>query len=276
MKKKYTHHHKKGHHHSEMLSQIDLYAYHSGIGHWNPHVKVGLSLAFLLICIIADNLYVSAGVLLMTAYVTLMLGKLPFKQYIHLLTLPITFMVLGSIAIVLNFSKTPKGLYYLPLSSFYLYVTKEGLMKILHLWGKALGALSAMYMMSLSTPSNELFSVLRKWKVPALLIELMNMIYRFIFVMMDTFRKMKNSAQSRLGYCDYKTAIHTFGNIASNLLVVSMKKASHYYDAMESRCYDGELRFLEMEKKIDRSQILHASAMIAILVAVWIISSGRR
>lgn len=61
---------------------------------------------------------------------------------------------------------------------------------------KALGAVSALYMMTLTTPLSEIIAVLRKAHVPKLIIELMNMIYRYIFIMIDTHSRMKNSAES--------------------------------------------------------------------------------
>lgn len=99
-----------------------------------------------------------------------------------------------------------------------------------------------------TTPSGELFNVLERMHVPSLIIELMNMMYRFIFTMMDTQSRMKNAAESRLGYKDYRTSIKSFGSTASNLLVVSFKKANAYYDALESRGYDGRMHFQEEKK----------------------------
>ena len=107
--------------------------------------------------------------------------------------------------------------------------------------------------------------------VPKLVIELMNMIYRYIFILMDTQAKMKNSAESRLGYCDFKTAVYSFGHSMSNLFVVSMKRASQYYDAMEARCYDGDLLFLEAEKPLRREQVMAAGLVVLLLTAVWIL-----
>jgi cobalt/nickel transport system permease protein len=80
---------------------------------------------------------------------------------------------------------------------------------------------------------------------------------------------MRNSAASREGYCDYRTSIRTFGGIVGNMLIVSMKKASAYYTAMEARCYDGELLFLEDEKKVEGLQLLAAGILIAVIFMVW-------
>jgi cobalt/nickel transport system permease protein len=53
------------------------------------------------------------------------------------------------------------------------------------------------------------------------------------------------------------------------MLVLSLKKSGAYFDAMEARCYDGELRFLEEEKKADIRLILPAAVFFAYLLFLW-------
>ena len=172
-------------------------------------------------------------------------------------------------AVAISFSKTAVGDYNLPLGFFYLYMTKESLWETVELIAKALGAVSAMYMLTLSTPTSEIIAVLRGIHMPKLLVELMNMIYRYIFILMDTQCRMKNAAVSRLGYCDFKTSCLSFGQIASNLLVVSLKKGNAYYHALEARCYDGELRFLEEEKTVSVMQTAGALLSVSLLLCIW-------
>ncbi len=260
---------KRGHKHGEKIFSIDMYAYNSKINSWNPALKVGLAVLMLLCCIIFDNLYVSALTILLCAFITVGLGKMPAREYITLLSVPVAFLVVGSIIIAFNLAEEERGLAGVWFPFGYVFVTEESISTVVHLWGKAFGGISAMFMMSLSTPSNEIFSVLRKVKVPSLVIELMNMIYRFVFVMIDTFVRMNNSAESRMGYADWHTALQTFGHITSNLLVISLKKGSNYYDAMESRCYDGDLLFWETEKKITAEQVLYAGGSLILIVAAW-------
>ena len=98
------------------------------------------------------------------------------------------------------------------------------------------------------------------------------MIYRYIFIMLETYTRLKNSAESRLGYVDFRTSCYTFGQIASNLFIVTLKKANAYYNALEARCYDGELNFLEEEKPVKSWQIVFAIAFITVLTAIWILT----
>ena len=218
------------HEHGSSFS-VDYYAYASHMRSWNAGFKVLFSIISLLICIACNNLFVS---------------------------------------IAIGFSMRPVGQYHVHfLNLFYIYWSKASLLKAGGLVFKALGAVSALYMMTLTTPLSEIIAVLRKAHIPKLIIELMNMIYRYIFIMIDTHSRMKNSAESRLGYCDFKTSCYSFGQVASNLLVVSLKRGNNYYNALEARCYDGDLRFLEEEKPLKAGQIVMAVIFIVVLLLIW-------
>lgn len=250
------HRHKFKHDHNSGVFSIDYYAYISAIRDWNPVFKVSFSLAVLIATIAMNSIYVSLFVIIVMGFLTVKRGRIPFHQYYSTLTIPIVFVIVGSLTIALSFAKQPLGQYNLNLGWFYIYTSDADLLRMANLMAKAMGAVSALFMMTLSTPSGEIISVMRKAHIPKLFVELMNMVYRYIFVIMETNRKMHDSAESRLGYVDYKTSVKSFSGTASNLLVVSLKKANAYYDALVARGYDGDLRFLEKEKKMDREQIV--------------------
>ncbi|MBX4258303.1 cobalt ECF transporter T component CbiQ [Clostridium estertheticum] len=262
------HHHRIGHKHGEGFS-IDFYAYISQIRHWNSTFKVSLSVLILILCIVLDNPYVSVVVIIAMAYLTIVKGGLPVFEYLSILAIPIIFILLGTVTIAIDFSKQPIGQYNLYLGFCYVFTSQAKIREVLFLILKVFAAISSLQMMTLSTPSSEIIYVLRKAHVPKLIVELMNLIYRYIFILLDTYTKMKNSAESRQGYCDFKTSCYTFGSIASNMLVVSLKKANTYYDAMEARCYDGDLLFLEEDKKVETIQITYAVVFVVFLFIIW-------
>ncbi|MCB2300365.1 cobalt ECF transporter T component CbiQ [Clostridium tagluense] len=262
------HHHKSGHKHGEGFS-IDFYAYTSKIRHWNATFKVSLSAAILILCIALENPYVSVVVIIAMAYLTIVKGELPVNEYLSILAIPIVFILLGTFTIAIDFSKQPMGQYNLNLGFCYVFTSQAKIKEVVFLILKVFAAISALQMMTLSTPSSEIIYVLRAAHVPKLIVELMNLIYRYIFILMDVYSKMKNSAEARQGYCDFKTSCYTFGSIASNMLVISLKKANTYYDAMEARCYDGDLIFLEEDKKVETIQIAYAAAFIIFLILIW-------
>ena len=265
----HKHKHKLGHSHDSGVFSIDYYAYISAIRDWNPMFKVFFSLAVLIMVIAMDSLYVSLFVLITMGFLTVVRGRIPLHQYWSTLTIPVVFVLVGSLTIALSFARQPLGQYNLHLGFFYIYTNDADLLRMVNLMAKAMAAVSALYMMTLSTPSGEIISVMRKIHMPKLFVELMNMIYRYIFVIRETNRKMHDSAEARLGYVDYRTSVKSFSGTASNLLVVSLKKANAYYDALVSRGYDGELRFLEKEKKLDREQIVLGSVYILCVAALF-------
>jgi len=262
------HHHGIVHKHGEGFS-IDFYAYASKIRHWNSTFKVFFSVLILILCIVLDNPYVSVVVIIAMAYLIIVKGELPVHEYLSILSIPIVFILIGTFTIAIDFSKLPRGQYNLYLGFCYIFTSQAKLKETVFLILKVFAAISALQMMTLSTPSSEIIYVLRKAHVPKLILELMNMIYRYIFILMDVYTKMKNSAESRQGYCDFKTSCNTFGSVASNMLVLSLKKANTYYDAMEARCYDGDLIFLEEDKKAEKIHIVAAAAFLIFLILLW-------
>lgn len=200
------------------------------------------------------------------AYITVVKGGLPLHEYFSVLMIPMVFILMGTFTIGIDFSSQPIGQYNLNLGFCYVFTSAAKLREMIFLILKVFGAISAMEMMTLSMPSYEVIGVLRKAHVPKLIVELMNLIYRYIFILLDVYSKMKNSADSRQGYCDFKTACYTFGGVASNMLVISLKKANAYYNAMEARSYDGDLLFLEEDKKVLTIQLAIAALFIVFLI----------
>ena len=270
--RKHHHHHRSvGHKHGGSVLSVDYYAYASHMRSWNATFKIIFSMLCLLLCLILNNIYVSIAVILIMGYMTVVIGGLELDHYISMLLIPIVFLLFGSAAIAVGFSWNPVGQYNLNVFGwFYIYCSQASLWKASCLIFKALGAVSALYMMTLTTPLSELIVVLRKAHIPKVIIELMNMIYRYIFIMLDTHSRMKNSAEARLGYVDFKTSCYSFGQVASNLLIVSLKRGTDYYNALESRCYNGDLQFLEEEKPIRKTQVAGAAVVVALLILIKI------
>ena len=259
---------------------IDLYAFHSKLKHINPEYKLISALITLILTIIFNNVYVSAYVLLGMFFISVKLGGTPFNEYLSILMAPLSFIILAGIGIALGFSFDYFGEFYiksgdfnLKLGSLYIYTSKEQLIETAKLIIKVLACISVMQSLILSTMPYEIINALRNMHMPKLIVELMNLIYRFIFILIESYANMYNSALSRLGYHNLKASFISFGNIASNILVVSLKKANAYYTAMEARCFDGDLNFLQEEKKLSKKHLIIAALYILSMFAIWIVSS---
>ena len=130
--------------------------------------------------------------------------------------------------------------------------------------------MSALYMMSLSTPVNEIILVLQKLHLPELCIELMNLIYRYLFLLLDVSQQMTTAAKARLGDRSFAQTCRSFAGIAGNLFLIALKKGNAYYDAMLARGYDGRLAFLTEEKPVRKRQIVLVVIYFAVLFLLGI------
>ncbi len=251
------------------VGSIDMIAQSSGMKDWSPNTKVGLSVMMLLMAVGFNNFYVSIVIILAMTYVTVINGKIGFRVYLSCMAVPFIFILLSSLTMTIEFSRLASGEFNLYVGFGYIYTTIGHMRKTLLMVAKAIAAVSALEMMTLSTPLYDILGVLEKCRVPRLMIELMNLIYRFVYILLDVHMQMKTAARSRLGFDGLFTAYRSFSLIAVNLLVVSMKRANGYYDAMEARGYDGTLRFLEEERTKECHHLLWLIVWFGIVLLTY-------
>ena len=145
------------------------------------------------------------------------IGKTRWHHVIHLMQIPLAFVVLGCIMILLQISHHGESmLVSLHLGSWYFGITGESLHQFGQVFLQCLAAVSCLYFLSATTPMTELFTALRRLHLPAFLVEMMELVYRYIFEMCirdrfigDTARPA-NAGQSDRGYrCLLYTSVYS-------------------------------------------------------------------
>jgi cobalt/nickel transport system permease protein len=126
----------------------------------------------------------------------------------------------------------------------FIVITHTSLVRSLQLTARAMGSLSCLYFLSLTTPMVDLISQLRAWHFPLLLLELMELVYRFLFVTLDISRSMIKAQQMRLGYRDLRTGLRSLGQGLAVLLSRTFQRSNMIYSALECRLYSGSLASL--------------------------------
>lgn len=248
---------------------IDNLCYNSRLRYVNAGEKFAFAVITLLLCVISRSTAVACIVLAATGILTVSKGGIPFFRYLHYMMVPLAFLILSTLAILFNISKTPLDLFAIPIGSWYLTGSYHSFRYALQLILTALASVSCLYFLSFNTPMPDILNVLRRMHCPKILIELMMLIYRFIFVLLSTASAIMQSQNSRLGNKDYKTSLKSFSGMASVLLLRSFKRANALYDAMESRCYDGTIHVLNETYPPNKKHVL-AILIFEILLAVLI------
>ncbi|MFZ5595829.1 MAG: cobalt ECF transporter T component CbiQ [Bacillota bacterium] len=228
------------------MINIDQYAYISKLKQTSPMKKLLFALLTIGVCLWADSIIISLLVLIIMGWITVHKGGTPLVLFLKLLLVPMSFLIIGVLTIGINVSNNPAVfLFSVHVLGTHIGVSQAGIQNAARLFFKALGAVSCLYYLSLSTPMVDLLAALRRLKVPKLLVELMGLIYRFIFVLLETADTMFTAQNSRLGYSSLSSVYRSLAALASTLFVRACKRADELYTALESRGYDGELNVLE-------------------------------
>ena len=251
-----------GHHSHGGVLVIDVYARRSRYFAWSPALKTGGCVLLLVLCVASPSPWVPLALALIMAFLTVW-GGIRFHDYLALLSLPAAFLLLSGLALLWDYVPVMDGVAAIPLWNGWLVVTAAAQVRARLVMARALGAVSCLYFLSLSTTMPEILSVLRRAHVPSVMTELAVLIYRYLFVLLSAYETMQDAAASRLGYSTFARSIRTTGAVYGNLLAASFRRAGACFDAMESRCYDGEIRFLEREKPVTLPAALLFGGLLA-------------
>lgn len=250
---------------------IDKLCYNSKLRYENAGEKFAFAVITLVICVMSRSTAVAGIVLLTTGILAVWKGGVPVLTYLRFLTVPLAFLVLSTLAIVLNVRETPLDLFSVSFGNWYLTASTESLFYALQLIATALSAVSCLYFLSFTTPVTDILQVLKKLRCPKLMIELMLLIYRFIFLLLSIASAISTSQNSRLGNKNYRTSLKSFGALGSVLMIRAVSRSNRLYDAMESRCYDGTLHVLS-ENHPPRKKVVFQIVLFEIFLlsfAVW-------
>lgn len=238
--------------HSHEATDIDYIAYNSRLYNVNPFFKIIFFITSLIICVLGDNIWVSLFTFVSMGFITLYLGGVKWHTYKRLLILPLFFLMASTITIAVDINNG-------------LYLSHTGQIRGIILFIKAMSSVTCLYALALSTPLSDIIEVLRFFKVPNIIIELMFLIYRFIFILSKIINNMLNSAKIRYGFNSFKNMINTYSLIAGNLLINTLKKSNDYYDSLLSRKYKGNIAFYCNYDKIKLRDILFGAIYLIIV-----------
>jgi cobalt/nickel transport system permease protein len=122
----------------------------------------------------------------------------------------------------------------------------------------------------------DILEVLRQLHTPQLLLELMLLIYRYIFILLESASAITTAQSARLGHRDVRTSLKSFSTMVSSVFVRSIKRANALYTAMESRCYDERIQVLPEYHPAKTREILWIVGFELLLLAMTIAQFGGR
>ena len=248
----------------------DRWAYQSRLRRTDPLPKLALSMAALVVCLCCGSVGVGLATLIGMGGLVAGLGGVPLRVYLRFLSIPLAFLVIGcATMLVRSYPPDAQVLAALPLGGRLWGFDGAALAAAGRVFCTALGCVGAMYFLALSTPVTDLTLCLGRLHVPRLMVELMELIYRFIFVLTETAGHIRTAQASRLGYQSAGRSLHSLGLLASTVFLRAWRKADRVYAALESRGYAGSLATLPGDYRPGRGLYLLALAAAGVQLAVF-------
>jgi cobalt/nickel transport system permease protein len=121
----------------------------------------------------------------------------------------------------------------------------------------------------------DIFSVLRRCRVPETIIDLMMIIYRTIFILMDQVIQIYQAQVMRLGYFTWRESVHSFSSLCGAAFIASWDSGEDLIRAMDARCYEGKFALMGENRPVERLPLLALVVFLSITAAVVVVSGNR-
>jgi len=227
--------------------RIDSYAHGNRWRKIHPGVKGLLVLFSLIAALLSRHPAIPLLIALIMSGLILLCAGIPWRGYLRLLALPLTFLLWSSFLLLVTFSPVGLNPSEIPLVQLVL--------------SRSLGSLCTLLFFALTTPLGEIAGLLRTLGVPRLFVELMVIAYRQIFILLDAFSQIRTAQEARLGYRSFKVSWRSAAELAGNILIKTVVRARHNHQALLARGYDHELRFLSPQRHLSRWHLFGAATL---------------
>ena len=177
------------------------------------------------------------------------------------------------IALPTVFTKPGIPLFELNLALFTLTGTQEGLDFFISVLLKSWASVTAAVVLTATTPPLRLLEALRALRVPAILVAIVMLMYRYLFVLVDEAQSLMRARTARSAAIGPKSGgslvwrAKSAGGMAGSLFIRTLDRSERIYMAMLARGYDGTLRQSRVDS-LERSPILLLVVSLCLFVAV--------
>ncbi len=255
--------------------QMDALAYSSRMLHWPPLGKLLLVIAVLIVNIMTESVITSLVVmalgLILMAYSTNM--RIPFILGIFIAE-AILILVIACGIISINGDTSQPCIWSADFLWMDFYMTADSFNEAWLVMIRAIAGITMMMAFATSTPIPHLAQALRQIRIPDEICEIIVLIYRYAFLLLERLDTMWSAASSRLGFTGFKHTMRTTASIAVGIFTSSMNLADKAQVSLECRGYRGYFPIWNRPKKTGIGWVAIAVVTFALLYILGIYTGG--
>ena len=246
--------------------EMDELAYSSRMVDWSPLGKLFFTLALLVVGLITDSIVVPMitfciGLALM-AYSTNM--KLP-PVILLAIGEAVLIMAIGCGLISILGDHSQEDLLSGKILWFDMYMTQESLNQAWLVFFRAIAGVTLMLSFASSTPIPHLAQACRKLRMPKEIVEVVVLIYRYAFLLLERMLVMLKAAKCRLGYNGPVRTMRSYAGAMVGTFMFSMELAEKSESSLACRNYQGYFPVYNMPRNISWAWVLVTLAAAAAL-----------
>lgn len=263
-----------------MTLQIDTLAYTNRLRWVAPEQKLLFAIALLIIAAFAHPLAQVLIAIWMSIW-TVVYAGIPLKIYLRLVYLATLFWLTSLPALIINGIDIAHlhliqhdSITGFNIGSYYVYISIHGIEQGLTILTRAIASLSCLYFVMLTIPFTELLQILRRIGFPVLLTDLLLLMYRFIFVLLNAAAELWTAQQSRGGYRTFRTGMNSLSLLVGQLLKRTFENYRQVSLSLAARGFNGEFQVWHSHRHyLSKRYALEAILGCAILLGLeWNIS----
>ena len=215
---------------------LEIKPVHTALQAVDGRVKTLLCLVAIVIAVILRHWYLAAGMML-AATVLLLWQRYPIKILLLRLVVPFGVAWLVLVSFLLTYGHTEIACITIWHWAFPMYL--EGLERGFIITLRILAAVCIITLLSIITPMTEILATMRLIKVPGLIVDLAEMIYRYINLLTESAITMRNAQVSRgADSLPWYRQAYDLGLLAGVLMIKALDRSTRIYKAMLSRGFD--------------------------------------
>ncbi len=221
---------------------IDKYAYTNKLADYNPMTKFIFVIGALTIIIFFNNPYINMSIFIIMSFLTIFVANIPLNKYLKIMAMPIVFLMISIIAILLSISPNDIFIFSVKISNKYIGITRESLTESINTLSRVWASISSTFFLALTTPLNNIIKILKKLKLPNVLIELLVLIYRFIFIVLDESKDVIMAEEMKFGYNNMRNSYRSMALLIKSLFIRVLLRYEDMIISLDSKLYNGEFK----------------------------------
>ncbi|MGY1717479.1 MULTISPECIES: cobalt ECF transporter T component CbiQ [unclassified Blastococcus] len=137
--------------------------------------------------------------------------------------------------------------------------------------GHAVAGSAAVLLLATTTPMSDLLPALRRLRVPAAVVEVAGVMYRLLFVLLDSLHTIREAQTARMGWSSPRRSYRSAGLLAAGVLTRSWDRARRLQEGLAGRGMETDLRVLPEVLPSSRLFLATALTGLAGIVAVSVV-----